>query len=97
MPRDPEIAFWRTTQRLSVVLLLVWLAVTLLVPWFAREAYGLSVFGFPLGYWATAAGALLVYLAIVVVYSVAMDRLERGLLEEPNKGAAAGPVPFERP
>ncbi len=100
MPRDPQIAFWRATQRLSAVLLLLWLLVTLLVPWFARDTHGWMVFGFPFGYGATAAGALLVYLAIVVIYSLAMDRLERRLQDDrllaDAVDPAAGPAPAER-
>lgn len=82
MPPDPHLVFWRRTRQLSGLLLLLWLAVTLCVPWFARDAHGASAFGFPLSYWAAAVGALLVYLAVVVVYSVAMDRLERQLAED---------------
>ena len=61
---------------------MLWLGVTLLVPWFARDGQGLTVFGLPLGYSGTATGALLVYLAIVVVYIFAMDRLERRFQKE---------------
>jgi putative solute:sodium symporter small subunit len=74
--------FWRRTRRLTGGLLAVWLAVNLLVPWFARDLNQWQAFGFPLGFWLAAEGALLVYLAIIAAYVVAMDRLEAAYLAE---------------
>ena len=37
----------------------------------------MSFLGFPLGFYLFAQGALLVYLAIIVIYVVAMNRLDR--------------------
>ena len=73
--------FWARTKTLTGVLLLVWLGVNLLVPWFARDLNALQAFGFPLGYWLAAEGSLLAYLLIIVVYVVAMDRLEAACLD----------------
>lgn len=68
--------FWARTKWLTGVLLSIWLGVNLLLPWFARDLNAVQAFGFPLGYWLAAEGSLLVYLAIIGVYIVAMDRLE---------------------
>lgn len=83
-------AFWAQTKRLTLALGALWLAVNLAVPWFARELNTVQAFGFPLGYWLAAEGALFVYLAIIVVYALAMDRLEAGYLAA-QQPAAAGP------
>ena len=83
--------FWLQARRLTGALLVVWLAVNLLLPWFARDLNAWRAFGFPLGYWLTAEGALLVYLAIIVVYVVAMDRLEAAYLAG-EEVAATGPA-----
>jgi putative solute:sodium symporter small subunit len=85
-------AFWARTKALTGALLVVWLGVNLLVPWFARDLNALQVFGFPLGYWLAAEGCLLVYLAIIVVYVVAMDRLEAHCLDDADADAAAPPA-----
>jgi len=82
--------FWLQTRLLTGGLLAVWLAVNLLVPWFARDLNAWQAFGFPLGYWLAAEGALLVYLAIIVVYMVAMDRLEAAYLAN-EASSTAGP------
>lgn len=85
-------AFWRTTLRVTLLLLTAWLAVNLLVPWFARDLDALQGFGFPAGYWMAAEGTLLVYLLIIVVYVVAMDRLEARLVQQERSADAAAPA-----
>jgi putative solute:sodium symporter small subunit len=72
--------FWSRTLQLTAVLMGFWLFINLGVPWFARSLDGLRGFGFPAGYWLAAEGMLLLYLAIIVIYAVRMDRLEARLL-----------------
>ena len=66
----------RRTLRLTGVLLLVWLTVTLGASYFARELDRLNFFGFPFGFYMAAQGALLIYLLIVGVYALCMERIE---------------------
>ncbi|CAD5367256.1 hypothetical protein RA210_U10729 [Rubrivivax sp. A210] len=68
---------WRSTRKLTGLLLLVWLLANLLGPWFAHAMTGWRVAGVPLGYWLAAQGLLGLYLALIVVYIVVMNRLER--------------------
>jgi putative solute:sodium symporter small subunit len=89
MSERPSEVFWRRTKRLTLGLGAVWLAVNLAVPWFARELNALQVFGFPLGYWLAAQGTLFVYLTIIAVYALAMDRIEAGYLAS-ERAATAG-------
>jgi len=81
--------FWSRTKRLTGALLVGWLCVNLLVPWFARDLDAVQAFGFPLGYWLAAEGLLLVYLLIIAVYVVAMDRLEASCLADESAADAA--------
>ncbi len=86
--------FWARTKALTAALLVVWLGANLLVPWFARDLNAWQAFGFPLGYWLAAEGGLLVYLLIIVVYVVAMDRLEARCMDDEDAAAApADPGP----
>ena len=68
--------YWRKTLRVTAILLLVWFAVTFVAGYYARELSALTLFGFPLGFYMGAQGALLVYLAIVGVYALFMNRLD---------------------
>jgi len=69
--------YWRKTLQVTVLLLLVWLATTLLTCLFAPELNQLSVLGFPLGFYFAAQGSLIVFLVIVGVYAWYMNRLDR--------------------
>jgi putative solute:sodium symporter small subunit len=76
MHRTAEVRLWARTRWLTLGLLLVWLGISVAGPWFARELNGWQVFGFPAGYWIAAQGALLAFLAIIVVCIWQMERLE---------------------
>jgi putative solute:sodium symporter small subunit len=82
--------YWSRTKRLTTALLLAWLVVNLCVPWFARDFDRWHAFGFPVGYWLTAQGALLAYLAIVVIDVWVMERIETRM---PESDAAAAESP----
>lgn len=82
MSDDARRVFWSRTQRLTLALLMAWLVVSVGVPWFARDLDRVRVFGFPLGYWFAAEGALLLFLLIIVIYVVAMERLEARYLQD---------------
>jgi putative solute:sodium symporter small subunit len=88
---------WQQTRRLTAALLLSWLAVCLSCAWFARGLNGVTLFGFPMGFWVAAQGALLAFLLIVAVYVVCMDRLEADYLRDVQAASATaapgGPVP----
>lgn len=68
--------YWRKTRLLTLLLLGVWIAVTYIVSWYARELNEIVLFGFPFGFYMGAQGTLLVYLAIVWLYCRAMSRLD---------------------
>jgi putative solute:sodium symporter small subunit len=76
MHRTAEERLWARTRRLTVALLLLWLLVSVVGPWFARDLNSLQVLGFPAGYWVAAQGALIAFLAIVCLCVWGMERLE---------------------
>ena len=61
---------------LKAGLLAVWVLVSFVATYFARDLQFL-VAGWPFGFWMAAQGAVLVFLAIVVVHAWAMNRYER--------------------
>ena len=69
---------WRTSQRIAALWLAVWVGVTFGITYFARELNG-SLFGWPFSFWVAAQGALLVYLALVVLHARWMNRLDARL------------------
>ena len=74
--------YWRRVLRVTGALLGLWLVVTLIGPWFARDLADLKIGSFPLSFWVASQGALLLYLAIIVVYACVMDRLDARFSQE---------------
>ena len=66
----------RRAQLITLALLATWFVVSFVVPVLFREA-DLRLFGWPVAYWMSAQGSLLVYLAITVAYAFTMNRLDR--------------------
>lgn len=75
MNKDDEM-LWRRQRRLTLILLLLWLAVTFGISWFADRLNNLTLFDFPLGFYMGAQGSLFIYLLIVWFYNRSMRRLE---------------------
>lgn len=69
--------YWRKNLHATLGLLLLWFVVTFVASYFARELNAVVIFGFPLGFYMGAQGALLVYMLIVVFYAWYMKRLDR--------------------
>ncbi len=72
---DLEQRLWRRRMRVTGWLLAAWFAVTFGVSFFAREL-SVVVFGWPLSFWVAAQGALLIYMALVVVFARRMGRID---------------------
>ncbi len=68
---------WRAVVRLTLVLLAIWAALglgcgVLLADWLNQFHLG----GFPLGFWFAQQGAILGFVLLILVYALAMTRLE---------------------
>ena len=86
---------WRRTRLLTFGLVALWLGVVLGVGLFARPLAQVRFFGWPLSYYMGAQGALVLFLAIIGVYALAMRYLDRQALGPPPAQAAA-PEPERR-
>ena len=61
---------------LKSVLLTIWALASFGVSYFARDLL-FSVGNWPVGFWMASQGAVFVFLAVVVVYAMAMSHFER--------------------
>ena len=75
--------YWRKNLFITAVLLLVWFVVTFVEGWYARELNNISFLGFPLGFYMSAQGSLIVYVAIIGIYAWKMRQydIEHGVNE----------------
>ncbi len=69
--------YWSRNLRITAVLLSIWFVVTFVASFFARELNEIVIFGFPLGFYMAAQGALIVYVVIIGYYAWYMNRLDK--------------------
>jgi putative solute:sodium symporter small subunit len=74
---------WSWNLRLIALLLLLWVSVTFVVPYFALDLR-FVLGGWPFSFWMAAQGALVVYLAIVAVYGWLMNRRDAQYAQPPH-------------
>ena len=91
-PFPPDLHDVRHLQ-LKAGLLLLWALVSFVAMYFARDLETIVVGGWPLGFWIAAQGAVLVFMAIVVVYCWAMNRFERQDAAQADLPSASPPPP----
>lgn len=72
-------------DRLRLGLLAVWAFASFGVSWFARDLQQV-VAGWPVNFWFVAQGAVLAFLAVVVVYATVRNRQDRASAEASSDG-----------
>jgi putative solute:sodium symporter small subunit len=76
MSRSDRDNYWRKTRQLTAGLFVIWVLVTFVMNWFARELNEIVILGFPLGFYMGAQGILIVYLLIIWFYNRRMRALD---------------------
>jgi putative solute:sodium symporter small subunit len=71
--------YWRFNLVLIAVLMAIGFSVSFVVPLFARELSAVRIAGFRLPFYLGAQGAILIYLALILVYIVLMTFADRTL------------------
>jgi putative solute:sodium symporter small subunit len=69
--------YWRKNLIITAILLAIWFVVTFVEAWFARELNSMSFLGFPLGFYMSAQGSLIVYVVLIAIYARYMNNLDR--------------------
>lgn len=69
--------YWRKNLRITGVLLSVWFVVTFVEAWFARDLNTMTFLGFPLGFYMSAQGSLIIYVALIGIYALMMHKLDK--------------------
>jgi putative solute:sodium symporter small subunit len=84
--------YWRAVVRLTLVLLALWAVLGLgCGVLFADVLNGVQLGGFPLGFWFAQQGAIVGFVLLVLVYVLAMRRLDRVHRDDLARIAAASP------
>jgi len=68
--------YWRKNLVITTILFAVWFVATFVEAWFARELNTITFFGFPLGFYMSAQGSLVIYVALIGIYALLMRNLD---------------------
>lgn len=69
--------YWRKNLVITAVLLSAWFVATFIEGWFARELNAVTFLGFPLGFYMSAQGSLIIYVVIIGIYALYMKKLDK--------------------
>ena len=75
---------WTKTRNLTILVLVIWAIFAFVVPWNAKALNDLTFIGFPLGYYFTVQGSLIVFVLLIFFQNWRQDAIddEAGLGEE---------------
>ncbi|MCA5893371.1 DUF4212 domain-containing protein [Isoptericola sp. NEAU-Y5] len=82
--------YWSKNLRLMVVLLAIWFVVSFGCGiLFVEQLNQVVIAGFPLGFWFAQQGSIYVFIVLIAVYALRMDRLddEYGVSERNDDGS----------
>jgi putative solute:sodium symporter small subunit len=68
--------YWRRNLVVTAILLFIWFVATFVEGWYARELNSITFLGFPLGFYMSAQGSLIIYVAIIWYYQFHMNKLD---------------------
>jgi putative solute:sodium symporter small subunit len=77
-------AHWADTQKLTYVMIGLWLFFGFAIHMFAGPLNGIVILGFPLGFYMAAQGSLIAFVAMLFWFAGAQDKVDRkyGFAEE---------------
>ena len=87
-PKDPRIKesldrYWKTNIKITAILLTIWaiagLGCGIL---FADSLNEITFAGFPLGFWVAQQGSIIVFVFLVLIYAILMNKLDKKHLDE---------------
>jgi putative solute:sodium symporter small subunit len=74
---DRQREYWRKNLVVTAILLVIWFVVTFVQGWYARELNEIIFLGWPLSFYMSAQGSLIIYVLIIWYYAHYMNKLDR--------------------
>jgi len=68
--------YWRKNLVITAILMVIWFIVTFVEGWYARELNSITFLGFPLGFYMSAQGSLIIYVVVIWYYAHYMNKLD---------------------
>lgn len=78
--------YWRTNLIAIGILLLCWALPSLVLGIiFVEPLNAITFLGFPLGFWFAQQGSIVLFVIIILVYAIVMDKVDRNIEKEKEK------------
>jgi len=75
---DAMTQYWKKNRALIAILLTIWFLVSYVFAIFlANPLYGIKIFRLPASFWWAHQGSMFVFVILIFVYAIMMDRLDR--------------------
>ncbi|MBF0291704.1 MAG: DUF4212 domain-containing protein [Nitrospinae bacterium] len=68
--------YWSKNLVITGVLLFTWFIATFGVIFFADQLNDIVIFGFPMGFYMAAQGSLIIYVVVIGIYALYMNKLD---------------------
>lgn len=89
MPKSSDQAHWRSTTRLMLTHLGIWLFFGYIIHMFVKPLNAITIpgLGFPLGFYMASQGALIVFVVMLFAFAWQQDRIDRryGVAEDDDE------------
>ena len=84
MSQGGEDRYWKRTSSLMWTMMALWLFFSFVIHFFVNSLNGISILGFPLGFYMAAQGSLIVFVVMLFVFAKRQDTIDReeGVAEE---------------
>jgi putative solute:sodium symporter small subunit len=69
--------YWRKNLVITAILMAIWVFVTFVIGYYARDVFSFTFFGWPFAFWIGAQGGLAIYVALIGVYAWYMGKLDK--------------------
>ncbi len=88
-PAEWQVRYWSRNLRLTLTLLAIWFIFGFVLPiLFGPALNNIVINGFPMGFWFAQQGSIIVFVILIAVYALSMDKLddEFGVSERDEQG-----------
>ncbi|MGE0747550.1 MAG: DUF4212 domain-containing protein [Rhodospirillales bacterium] len=73
---ERRVAYWNRTSRLMWTIMAIWFLASLLIPAFADNLNKITILGFPLGFYMSAQGSLIIFVILCFWNSSGQNKID---------------------
>jgi len=74
--QEAKTRHWSRTRNLTILVLVIWAIFAFILPWNAKALNEMTFLGFPLGYYFTVQGSLIVFVVLIFFQNWRQDAID---------------------